>query len=511
MQISIGHMSQHGPPHILFQRRLNSSSENLKKYYNQTSQNLNSIRKDYRYKEKFYVDLQIVSKDSKDGSHNNQGRKNLKEVVTIDQLLHSRNKSMSILQGPGGVGKTSTLEAAVLHWSQGKIWTDVKFVFLFKFRELNLFEDLPFKSAVSKMYDGILKDLKFDDLDSYGEKIVFLMDGIDEFQTLNKTLDQPSYGNDTSIAAGLYKLIHSEYFPGRQVVMTGRSHACQKIRSKFNKLKIDTYKVLGFSLFKAKEYIKLYFEDNDITKANNLIARINKAHKLQVMATTPAFLWSLCEIQQNIEMFEEFDTLTPLWVLQLTLFFKEHLLNSTNSTIADENIMELFAKSEIQELLYELSSIAKETLETGTLLVDSKKFKISNITALERSGFVNVISTKKGNKVEFYHLLMQEFLVALHFLKSDFKDHAYEMEWIRTYDDLRFVPSYAGLRGGCVANSSSSRYVIDFVRNLNLCNGGENQTNVALFLSKANSWQRMSVRVYPEAFHEYQNNMTKEL
>eukprot|EP00111_Clytia_hemisphaerica_P019647 TCONS_00057966-protein len=319
------------PMSVIFERKLNTSSEVLKKYYIETigQQNLKTINKVYRNKKRFYVELMIATKENSDDVFSKSNRdseaKDHHQKVTIDQLLDSnRENNMVLIQGAGGVGKSFMLETAALHWAEGKIWPDIKFVFLLTFRELNLYTNTSFKEVLSKKFKMIFRGLEISDLDSIGDQTVILMDGVDEFAKLNETLSHEHQSGDNSVASGFYELIKSNFLPGRNLIITGRTSSCDQLRSKFKELSIKSLNGLGFNTSQMNQYIKNYFNLNE-SKAENLIVAIQKHENLKLMAKTPAFLWSLCELHQNTDGFEEIETVTPLFILQLSLFIQEHL------------------------------------------------------------------------------------------------------------------------------------------------------------------------------------------
>ena len=226
-----------------------------------------------------------------------------------------------LIQGGGGVGKTYMMETAALHWAQGKIWKDVNFLFLLKFKELNLFSNRTFEEALTTIYQTVFNVAKFEDLVKFGDKVLFLMDGIDEFSDLKETLDASPYCKDTSVAKGFYKL--SQYIPGKKLIVTGRTTSCDQIRSTFKELSIKSLNIKGFSSDQVKDYVEIYFSGNK-NKSKSLLESIGEQEKLDLMSRTPAFLWSLCELHQQSETFTNIQTVTQLFAWQLTIYLQQH-------------------------------------------------------------------------------------------------------------------------------------------------------------------------------------------
>ena len=356
-------------------QQLNISNNILKRHYIETigKQNMKSVHQIYRSKKRFYVELSISSKTDTDQHLANNNRSyhvtqqlNLKKKITIDQLIGAINENNIVLiQGAGGVGKSYTLETAALHWAKGKIWQEIDFVFLLKFRELNLFdENIPLKEAIQIIYNSVFMNLKYDELLAVGDRVMILMDGLDEFANFNKSLTgvkSPYSCNDSSISSGLYSLIQPSCFPGHKLVITGRPSHCEQLRSSFKELSIDSFDILGFSPNQVNEYIENYFSSNK-EKTINLKGIIEQSENLQLMSRVPAFLWSLCELHQESESFGNITTMTPIFVWQLTIFLRQHLrqLNSTENVSNDP--MDIFHKPTVKKLVLHLSKVAEMTL-----------------------------------------------------------------------------------------------------------------------------------------------------
>ena len=185
---------------------------------------------------KLNVDDLITGQQSR---HNEQ--LDAEKTTTIDQLLNSNQDSnLVLIQGAGGVGKSYMMETAALHWAEGKIWKNVRLLFLLKFKELNLFSDRPFKESLETIHQTVFNVVNLEDLEKIGNQILFLIDGIDEFADLKNTLNASPYCKDTTVASGFSKLIKSQYLPGRKLIVAGRISSCDQVRSTFKELSIKT-------------------------------------------------------------------------------------------------------------------------------------------------------------------------------------------------------------------------------------------------------------------------------
>ena len=74
--------------------------------------------------------------------------------------------------------------------------------------------------------------------------------------------------------------------------------------------------------------------------------------------------------------------------------------------------MDIFAELKVKKVVEKLSKIAKTSLETNNLFIEMSAIEEkpsrnhSVIEELEKSGFINIVETSVGKKVEFYHLMM---------------------------------------------------------------------------------------------------------
>ena len=434
------------------------------------------------------------------------GQLGVEKPITIDQLLKpNEDNNLVLIQGAGGVGKSYMMETAALHWAQGKIWKDVSFLFLFQFKELNLFANKSFKEAIETVYQTVFSDVKFEDLTKMGDKVLFLMDGIDEFADLNNTLNSSYYCNDTSVASGFYKLIKSQYLPGRKLIVTGRTSSCDQIRSTFKELSIKSFDILGFSSDQVKEYVQTYFSVNE-TKSQSLLESIEQHEKLELMSRTPAFLWSLCELHQQTEAFIKIETVTQLFAWQITVYLQQHFrFVAPKGSISTTSSMDIFNALDLRIMIKKLSKIAKTSLDKSNVLIDVSEIASQEhtIQSMEKSGFINLVMTSYGEKIQFYHMLMQEFLTAIHFMVTPSLD---DQELLDKDIYHGVAPLYAGLKGSCLANSTSPQDLTRFVRNLKICH--QQPLRVPRLLSFADRSLAKEDQ-FLEILFEYQNHLDR--
>ena len=124
--------------------------------------------------------------------------------------------------------------------------------------------------------------------------------------------------------------------------------------------------------------------------------------------------------------------------------------------------MEIYKQAIVRKLVLALSKLAKVTLSKGEVLLNMEELSNEiDVDLLERSGILSRVKTISGNKVQFSHMLMQEFLTAIYFIVNPDIPSLIELEGA--------VYLYAGLAGACQKNSNSSKDLQLFVNALEIC------------------------------------------
>ena len=159
--------------------------------------------------------------------------------------------------------------------------------------------------------------------------------------------------------------------------------------------------------------------------------------------------------------------MTPMFAWQLTIFLRHHLhqFNSTENVSNDP--MDIFQKLAVKKLVLHLSKVAEMTLTRGEALISSTELELHvNVKQLEKSGLICRVKTSFGDKIQFNHMQMQEFLTAIHYLA----DQESNYKTFLSLDSLSGSCSfYAGLSGACLQNSNSSQDLQRFVAILGIC------------------------------------------
>ena len=197
-------------------------------------------------------------------------------TVTIRNIL-SVNKMhrMILLSGPGGMGKTYMMEQAAFLWCQNQIWPSIKFVFLFRFRNINHMQGYSLKQLLEEQYKEVFQHIIWNELITIGENIVVLFDGLDEYIGLNELKFHDSDTHQiprTAIMELLYP--RKNTLPGHYLIITGRPSAKETLYEKSiltsDPIYFKVYKMLGFNDVQVNEYIHTFKKEfPDTTSAMN--------------------------------------------------------------------------------------------------------------------------------------------------------------------------------------------------------------------------------------------------
>ena len=392
------------------------------------------------------------------------------------------------------------MKTIAIQWARNKLWRNIKYLFFITFRELNLYNVSTLKELLELKYPEVFNKVKFSKL--FDLDILFLLDGVDEFANLDdfKTIANGISTNSVSnTAKAIYQVLNpnSGILPNRKVIITGRPDACSQLLWIFDIMRIKEVDVLGFSPAKVKEYINIFSANN--TSLRDIIhLKIEGSGQLKSMARLPAYLWTICSLYQEDISIESPKTSTELLMWQLTMFLHKHYSISKDT----RSIFKLFRVQKIKGLVFSLANVARTMLIRKYILIDVETFPSSVINAnIEKSGLVSKLTTFAANeKYQFNHLLMQEFLSAIYYVKEAGSDTMKELKLMQR-QSKRVMFMYLGLQGALLNKSTSPDALRRFVLDLDLC-----LTNESLLdLTKQFIGTLTNTNDLMEAMHEYHN------
>ena len=214
------------------------------------------------------------------------------------------------LIGEAGVGKTTLLAKVAYEWATGKRLTNIQLLFVLPLRDMkdetyfhNILLNYPFvgfQENIDSVNDVIKKNYK---------KVMFLLDGLDEYHRDIRQTDPPNF---------LSELLRRDKFPKSKVVVTTRQWRAEQITGvKIISDKCTQILVKGFNKETAKVYIGKFFKTKqlcfqgliDLMDGDSLVARI--------VTPYPIFCCMLCNLWEKnpeTDAIQELKTFSQLLV-----------------------------------------------------------------------------------------------------------------------------------------------------------------------------------------------------
>uniref|UniRef100_A0A3B1IRB5 NACHT domain-containing protein n=1 Tax=Astyanax mexicanus TaxID=7994 RepID=A0A3B1IRB5_ASTMX len=324
-----------------------------------------------------------------------------------------------LTKGDSGSGKTVSVQKFILDWAEDKTTTDIKFLFILPFRELNLLYEEQW--SLHELLVHLHPELRDWNSDLYvDQKILFIFDGLEESRiSLNfrRAAAVNTVDTKSSVGSLIINLIKKELLPSALIWITSRPAAANLVPFEHIDLVLE---IQGFSDSQKEEYFKKRFQNEN--QANEIISHIKAARSLHIMCHIPVFCWILATVFQDWltkNSKEEIPTtLTEMY--SHFLFIQTKTKNRKFDEKTAEDDKKLLENN--REVILKLAELAFKHLLKKSVMFYEEDLEESGIDVKEASlysGFCTEIfraeSSFRTEKVYcFVHLSFQEFFAALY-------------------------------------------------------------------------------------------------
>uniref|UniRef100_A0A7M5V4V2 NACHT domain-containing protein n=1 Tax=Clytia hemisphaerica TaxID=252671 RepID=A0A7M5V4V2_9CNID len=387
----------------------------------------------YQYNENLYTDLAVLKATEVDRETNNSDREALmeqrllqKESIVMKDLFQSDDEVVFV-RAVGGMGKTTMLEMYTHKLAKRELNIDfpVEFVFFFSCREINLvYKDIESVEELFRFkYPNIFKRLTLTDLEPIADRILIIIDGLDELQGVYECSKKTHKRSTCTPFKLVFDLINPKghVLKGHKSIASGRPKACDFLKRKFIELKelemkvikIKTVEVCGFKDEDVEKYIERFF-NGDVAKVKRVKDAICYSNNLKVMATVPVFTWVICNVYGEDLITKPLNTCTELYMYACLVFLRKHLQGVSSKTY--RTLAEMLDDVNFMECVYSLMTLSVKTYMKNIVLFTEKDIRKLNCPIhLEQSGLI--VKYERGETkqavYQYKHLALQEFMTGL--------------------------------------------------------------------------------------------------
>ncbi|XP_065643553.1 NACHT, LRR and PYD domains-containing protein 3-like isoform X2 [Hydra vulgaris] len=445
-----------------------------------------------------FVDLCIVDavktqKDAVSKGFSVERKEFLEKQVRFTSIpfreVFMNEKSVILLSGIAGIGKTWLLKKCLLEWSNDLIWKNVELVFYLECRRINECENVSnINELLSVFYKDIISNFN---ISIHTNSALFVIDGLDEFKFFNE-LSNSELKSNSPIVNVLAEIRNYNH------LVAGRVYAIDQYQNKYtdrnDKL---TVQIMGFNEYGITNYVENHVteEYKEIVKATLKESPIAKA-----MASIPFYLSSMCIIisDSKTRSTNSFLTMTDLYANIFLYFFRKHIIknNKTIYQIMEDNLNKIYVSN--------ICKIAFELLVQNKVIFSKNEFQtfVNDLDKNEGNffGFIEKIETDWGCFYQFAHLTIMEFCASVYAYNCLSCDEIMANEKLKSC-----LPMICGL------TNKSQDTLLQFLVNLS---PSENPCKLSILLSSILDRpfeKTFSYEFLYECFYESQTSFTDEI
>nr|XP_047133918.1 NACHT, LRR and PYD domains-containing protein 1 homolog [Hydra vulgaris]XP_047133919.1 NACHT, LRR and PYD domains-containing protein 1 homolog [Hydra vulgaris]XP_047133920.1 NACHT, LRR and PYD domains-containing protein 1 homolog [Hydra vulgaris]XP_047133921.1 NACHT, LRR and PYD domains-containing protein 1 homolog [Hydra vulgaris]XP_047133922.1 NACHT, LRR and PYD domains-containing protein 1 homolog [Hydra vulgaris]XP_047133923.1 NACHT, LRR and PYD domains-containing protein 1 homolog [Hyd len=316
--------------------------------------------------------------------------------------IFMKDKSVTIISGIAGIGKTWLLRKCLLDWSNGLIWKNFKLVFYLECRRLNQYQNI---FNIHELLNVFYKDI-INDFDISTHSTLFIIDGLDEFKYLNELINCSSSCN-YPIVNVLKEIRKYKY------VVAGRVYAIDQYQSisteDCDKINIQ---IMGFN----EDGINNYIENNVLEEKKDVVkATLKESAIAKSMSSVPFYLSFMCRIISNSKSLykNSFLTMTDLYANIFLHFLQKHIIKN------NESIFQFMKNDCNKEYILNICKIAYQLFVENKVIFSKEDIQtfINDFDKNEENffGFIERIETSLGEYIyQLAHLTIMEFCASIY-------------------------------------------------------------------------------------------------
>ncbi|XP_065642679.1 NACHT, LRR and PYD domains-containing protein 14-like [Hydra vulgaris] len=315
--------------------------------------------------------------------------------------IFTKEKSVILISGIAGIGKTWFLRKCLLDWSNGFIWKNIKLVFYLECRRINQYPNISnINELLNIFYKGIANEFNISN-----HTALFIIDGLDEFKYFNELLN-PSLTCNYPIVNALAEIQKYKH------VIAGRVYAIDQYQSisaehsdKF------TIQIMGFN----ENGINNYVENHVIEEKKEVVKTTLKESPIaKAMASVPFYLSSMCKIISDSKKNNEnsFLTMTDLYTSLFLYFLRKHIIKN------NKFVYEIMEDSSNKKYILNICKIAYNMFVNNKIIFSKDEIQ-GFINDFDRNegiffGFIERFETDLGCYYQFAHLTIMEFCASVY-------------------------------------------------------------------------------------------------
>ncbi|XP_065643357.1 NACHT, LRR and PYD domains-containing protein 3-like isoform X2 [Hydra vulgaris] len=440
-----------------------------------------------------FVDLCIVDavNTQKDAVFSGERENFLKKQMSYTPISYSeiftKERSLILISGIAGIGKTWLLRKCLLDWSNGLIWKNVEFVFYLECRRLNQYPNI---SNINELLNVFYKDT-VNDFNISSHNALFIIDGLDEFKYFNELLN-PSLTCNYPIVNALKEIRKYKH------VIAGRIYAIDQYQSIYTEY-IDklTIQIMGFN----ENGINYYIENHVMNEKKEVVKEVLKESPIaKAMASVPFYLSFMCKVISDSKKIDSnsFLTMTDLYASIFSYFMQKRIIKS------NKLVYKIMEGSSNKVFILNICKIAYKMFVNNKIVFSKKEIQdfISDFDKNEENffGFVEKVEIDLGSYYQFAHLTIMEFCASVYAYNYLSSNEIMANEMLKSC-----LPMICGL-----ANKNQNTF-LKFLVNLNASKKSYDESAILYSILDRLSKSELYDGLFIECFYESQSLFTDKI